>query len=60
VRIEESNTYIEPPGQVGLGRQRFITFSSKGFKKRLRGIETGARMIYNESNKGYRYAKGGQ
>jgi hypothetical protein len=33
-----------------LGRQRFIAFSAGEFKQILRGIESGSRMIYNESN----------
>jgi hypothetical protein len=37
-----------------LERQRFIAPSAGGIKKRLRGIESGSRMIYNESNKGSR------
>jgi hypothetical protein len=31
--------------------QHFIAFSANRFKQRLRGIEFGAKMIYNESNK---------
>jgi len=37
--------------EFGLRRQRFIAPSAGGFKKRLRGIESGWEMIYNESNK---------
>jgi hypothetical protein len=36
---------------LGLIRQRFIAFSAGEFKQRLRGIEFGSKMIYNESNK---------
>jgi hypothetical protein len=35
----------------GFWNENFIAPSAGGFKKRLRGIESGAKMIYNESNK---------